>query len=193
MTNPTFQDGALYLDQHADVWRADVTDDVVLIHVKRRDDSVWEADTPSGEPAERVVAEVGPMEFLAAPMSPASEYLFLFALLSQNSTDPAVVQRVLEMVEAVRAEATESEGKSSLAADTTPRFFEPGHLYTDNTGYRAPEMTYVFHCGAVTTTPTGERIAFGFARRADREAWTPTGFGDREWGTFVKVRKGDDR
>ncbi|GAQ52119.1 hypothetical protein [Streptomyces acidiscabies] len=60
----TFQDGALYLDTNADVWRADLTDGVVLIHVKRRDDSVWNPDGPSGEAAEDVVAEVG--EELAA-------------------------------------------------------------------------------------------------------------------------------
>lgn len=59
---------------------------------------------------------------------------------------------------------------------TLGEFFEPGRAYTTQTGYLAPEEEWNFACTAVTRTPEGEPIAFGFVQVGVPE-WTPTGFG----------------
>ncbi|MFF0598090.1 hypothetical protein [Streptomyces antibioticus] len=55
-------------------------------------------------------------------------------------------------------------------------FFEPGRAYTTLGDYVAPELAVSFACAAVTRTPNGDQIAFGFLRASD-VPWTPTGLG----------------
>ncbi|MDX2681073.1 hypothetical protein [Streptomyces soliscabiei] len=62
-------------------------------------------------------------------------------------------------------------------------FFEPGRAYTTQTGYLAPEQEATFACAAVTRTPSGEQIAFGFFRNGIHQ-WTATGLGPREFAGF---------
>ena len=104
-TKTTFQNGALYLDSHGDIWRA-TTDATELTHVKRRDDMATPnpAINPWSDAAEKIDAGFGPMQFLAEPMPPAQEAVFLFALAGKDATDSDVVQRALGLLDAFRAE-----------------------------------------------------------------------------------------
>lgn len=82
------------------------------------------------------------------------------------------------------AEVPETPGEDSPTgggSTESPDYFEPGRSYTTNDGYTAPEDVLRFRCAHTTTTPSGARIAFGFARVGTATEWTPTGLGDRDW------------
>ncbi|MGD6761390.1 hypothetical protein ACOKM5_20865 [Streptomyces sp. BH097] len=95
------------------------------------------------------------------------------------------------------AELEAAAGKDTPSGDesTQSEFFRTSREYTTGDGWTAPEETLFFRCAHVTTTPTGDRIAFGFVRYGDTEEWTPTGLGTREWmhehGWHVRGPEGD--
>jgi hypothetical protein len=65
------------------------------------------------------------------------------------------------------------EEATAPAATATPDFFQPGHAYTDGTGYTAPEITTVFRVEHVTRHPDrGHLRAIG---------WSKTGAPDATW------------
>lgn len=101
-----FENNALYLDSHGDVWRA-TNDGTELTHVKRRDEMATPdpAMNPWAESAEKVEAGFGPMEFLVEALQPAQEAMFLFALAGKDASDADVVHRALGLLDAVRTEA----------------------------------------------------------------------------------------
>ncbi|MFC9681334.1 hypothetical protein [Streptomyces sp. NPDC056948] len=101
-----FQDGALYFDQHGDIWRA-TSGGTELTHVKRRDEMATPnpAMNPWSESAEKIEAGFGPMEFLVEALQPAQEAMFLFALAGKDAADANVVHRALGLLDAVRTEA----------------------------------------------------------------------------------------
>lgn len=101
-----YENNALYLDRHGDVWRA--TDDgATLTHVKRRDELATPdpAMNPWAESAEKIASGFGPMAFLVEALEPAQEAMFLFALAGKDAADADVVHRALGLMDAVRAEA----------------------------------------------------------------------------------------
>jgi hypothetical protein len=101
-----YENNALYLDTHGDIWRA-TNDATELTHVKRRDDMAapGPAMNPWTESAEKIEAGFGPMQFLVEALEPAQEALFLFALAGKDATDVDVVHRALGLLDAVRTEA----------------------------------------------------------------------------------------
>lgn len=106
MTNPTaFDNGALYLDAHGDIWRA-TSDATELTHVKRWDEmaTLNPALSPWIENAEKIAADFGPMQHLTDTLDPAQEAVFLFALAGKDAYDMDVVHRALGLLDAFRAE-----------------------------------------------------------------------------------------
>ncbi|MGW3491939.1 hypothetical protein [Streptomyces sp. NPDC001054] len=78
------------------------------------------------------------------------------------------------LVPAQRPEGIEPPARSGA------EFFGPGRIYDSQDGFTAPEDSWRFDCRHVTTTPDGERIAFGFVR-VGLGGWTPTGLGRDDW------------
>ncbi len=68
-------------------------------------------------------------------------------------------------------------------------FFEPGHTYTDGTGYSAPELTTVFKVEHVTRHPDrGHLRAIGWSRTGEPGAKWHGGFRDEgEFDGWVDV------
>ncbi|MGA5604051.1 hypothetical protein ACPCUF_23950 [Streptomyces griseoincarnatus] len=61
-------------------------------------------------------------------------------------------------------------------------FFEPGHTYTVNEPFTAPEIRPHFQCVAVAIHPTtGNRRAFGFEQRTANAPWASASLRDEEW------------
>ncbi|MEU8537100.1 hypothetical protein [Streptomyces parvulus] len=62
-------------------------------------------------------------------------------------------------------------------------FFQPGRTYAyDSTGFTAPELITLFRVAADTVHPdTGKRMAFGWLRVGEGQAWTPYAEPADEW------------
>jgi len=76
-------------------------------------------------------------------------------------------QAVRTMAAHLRAEARRAgtEKATAAAATATPDFFQPGHTYSDGTGYTAPEITTYFRVEHVTRHPDrGHLRAIGWVR-----------------------------
>ncbi|MFI5808933.1 hypothetical protein [Streptomyces sp. NPDC051561] len=71
--------------------------------------------------------------------------------------------------------------EAEAEAGGTGGFFREGYIFSNQDGYTAPEDSWKFDCRHVTTTPTGERIAFGFVRVGADSKWAPTGLGRADW------------
>lgn len=78
---------------------------------------------------------------------------------------------------------------------TTGEFFKATEYTSREHGYQAPELVLEFRARLVETTPDGDKIAFGYARRENETQWTPTGFGISEWLRYnwtIKPYEGDN-
>ncbi|MFJ8145991.1 hypothetical protein ACIQ6R_13055 [Streptomyces sp. NPDC096048] len=62
-------------------------------------------------------------------------------------------------------------------------FFRPGRTYAyDSTGFTAPELITLFRVVADTAHPdTGKRMAFGWLRVGENQAWSPYAEPADEW------------
>ena len=78
-------------------------------------------------------------------------------------------------------------------ADEAADFFRPGHTYTENEPFTAPEIRPHFHCVAVAIHPTtGNRRAFGFEQRTTNAPWASASLRDEEWADgWVDVTEGE--
>ncbi|MFD8577208.1 hypothetical protein ACFV1H_17985 [Streptomyces virginiae] len=82
---------------------------------------------------------------------------------ASENTAVAVAARVAAEF---RAEVfLKGKGTGTTGNEPTPDFFQPGRTYTDNNGYRAPELTTHFHVEHVTRHPEGGQLrAIGWSR-----------------------------
>ena len=75
-------------------------------------------------------------------------------------------------------------------------FFEPGHTYTEDAPFRAPEDRPNFQCVAVAIHPaTGNRRAFGFEQSGAGRPWSSCSMRDEAWAdgwTNVTDTTGDN-
>ncbi|MFE0808162.1 hypothetical protein ACFW34_11850 [Streptomyces sp. NPDC058848] len=62
-------------------------------------------------------------------------------------------------------------------------FFQPGRIYAyDSDGFTAPELVTLFRIVADTAHPdTGKRMAFGWLRVGEEQAWSPYAEPADEW------------
>ncbi|MEU1800808.1 hypothetical protein [Streptomyces sp. NPDC019937] len=74
---------------------------------------------------------------------------------------------------------TPTGGEITQPAD----FFQPGRTYAyDASGFTAPELLTLFRVEHITQRPnTGKRMAFGWIRTAESEAWSPYAEPSDEW------------
>lgn len=107
-----------------------------------------------------------------------------------TSVDVAEVRRLLHEHAADEAEAREKS--SPAGADATPEFFQPGHTYTRNLPYRAPELRPDFQCTGVGHHPTkSEPRAFGFYRSGSMSPWGSVALNSEAWADgWVDVTEG---
>ncbi|MFE3578767.1 hypothetical protein [Streptomyces vinaceus] len=71
------------------------------------------------------------------------------------------------MLRRMAEEEGKDTGTGTIGGEPTPApdFFQPGRTYTDNNGYRAPEITTNFHVEHVTRHPASGRLrAIGWSR-----------------------------
>ncbi|MFF7130328.1 hypothetical protein [Streptomyces sp. NPDC008240] len=76
----------------------------------------------------------------------------------------------------------------------TPDFFQPGHTYTENAPFRAPEDRANFQCIALAIHPTtGDRRAFGFEQPGAGHPWRSSSLRNEEWADgWVEVAEGGE-
>lgn len=97
-----------------------------------------------------------------------------------RQSDLGEVQRLLIHHAVDDADARDRE-KSSREADATPEFFQPRHTYTDQNGYRAPELTRIFRVDHVTRHPDrGHLRAIGWMRSGETDALWHGDFRDED-------------
>ncbi|MCI3153190.1 hypothetical protein ELQ39_15765 [Streptomyces sp. GB4-14] len=90
----------------------------------------------------------------------------------------AQADAVAAMASKVDRGAVRPDNVRMLPAD----FFEPGHTYTVNEPFTAPEVRPHFQCVAVAVHPTtGNRRAFGFEQRTANAPWASASLRDEEW------------
>lgn len=73
-------------------------------------------------------------------------------------------------------------------------FFQPGHTYTADEPFTAPELRPNFQCVAVAIHPTtGNRRALGFEQRGAGARWASSSMRDEEWadGWVVVTEDGE--
>lgn len=129
----------------------------------------------------------------------------IIAALSASSVSGTAalydVDHATRLVDAHAAEllaedrANAREKATPTGATATPDFFQPGHTYTQNAPFRAPEDRPNFQCIAVATHPTtGNRRAFGFDQPGAGGPWSSASLRDEEWADgWIDVTEGGGR
>lgn len=110
---------------------------------------------------------------------------------------PVNVAKVVRAVDVRLAErGAEAPYGVEQGADATPApdFFQPGHTYTANEPFTAPELRPNFQCVAVAIHPTtGNRRALGFEQRGAGARWASSSMRDEEWADgWVVVTEGGE-
>lgn len=108
-----------------------------------------------------------------------------------DDADMSEVRRLLHQHAGDDA-AARTEKATVTAATATPDFFHPGHTYTEDAPFRAPEDRPNFQCVAVAVHPTtGTRRALGFEQPGAGAPWRSSSMRDEEWaGGWVDVTEG---